>query len=154
MGTADHVPGVLRRLGAEFHIEKLAIKPGRPALFATTPTGTLVFALPGNPVSALIGFELLVRPALAALQGHVGERPRRATGVLRGRVAPTADRRTFLPAIAKWTPDGKLEARPLTWRGSGDIFGVAGANAFIVCPPNAPGVSDGGTIEIMPLDWS
>lgn len=154
MGTADHVPGVLRRLGVEFRIEKMAIKPGRPAVFATTPTGTLVFALPGNPVSALIGFELLVRPALAALQGRVGERPRRARGVLRGQVAATADRRTFLPAAANWAAGGELEARPLRWRGSGDIFGVAGANAFIVRPPNAPGVSDGGTVEVMPLDWS
>ncbi len=156
MGTADHVPDVLRRCGAEFRIEKMAIKPGRPAVFATTPTGTLVFALPGNPVSAFLGFELLVRPALAALQGRSGERPKRASAVLRGEteVAATSNRRTFLPAITNWTEAGRMEVRPLRWRGSGDIFGVTGANAFIVRPPNAPPVPDGGTVEVMPLNWS
>jgi len=58
MGVKDLVPDVLLELGAVFHFRKLAIKPGRPVIFATMPNGTSVFALPGNPASAFVGFEL------------------------------------------------------------------------------------------------
>lgn len=153
-GTADHVPAVLRRCGAEIRIEKLGIKPGRPAIFATAPTGTLIFALPGNPVSAFLGFELLVRPALAAREGRVGERPLRASGVLRGEIAATQDRRCFWPASATWAAAGHLEVRPLRWRGSGDIFGVAGANAFVERLPRSSAASDGERVTVVPLIWS
>ncbi len=152
MGAFDFVPEVLEECGARFHIKKMAIKPGRPIHFATLADGTLIFALPGNPVSAFVGFELLVRPALAALQGRVDAISALVQARLKGAVTATRDRRTYLPARVEITDDGLWEVEPLSWRGSGDAFGLAGANAMIVRPPNVDGADGGETVSIIVLD--
>ncbi len=152
MGAFDFVPEVLEQCGARFRIQKMAIKPGRPIHFATTEEGRLIFALPGNPVSAFVGFELLVRPALAALQGRTGRVPKPVQTQLRGRVSATRDRRAYVPAQVEITDDGLNVVEPLSWRGSGDAFGLAGANAMIVRPPNVPSAGNGETVAILLLD--
>jgi molybdopterin molybdotransferase len=152
MGAFDFVPEVLKQCGAVFHIQKMAIKPGRPVIFATAPTGTLIFALPGNPVSAFLVFELVVRPALAALQGRVGEVPPLVRATLRGAVAPTTNRRTYLPARVRVDRDGRWETEPLSWQGSGDSFGMARANAMIMRPPEADGLKSGDTVSVILLE--
>lgn len=152
MGAFDFVPEVLISLGATFHIHKMAIKPGRPSIFATMPDGTPVFALPGNPISALVGFELLVRPALAAQQGRSGVLPRLVSATLKGAISAIRDRRTFVPARASVDDRGQWVAETLSWHGSGDALGVATANALIVRPPRADRAADGATVSIMLLD--
>ena len=152
MGAFDFVPEVLEQCGARFHIQKMAIKPGRPIHFATTDDGTLIFALPGNPVSAFVGFELLVRPALAALQGRTGRIPKPIQAQLRGALSATRDRRAYLPARIEISDDGLYVVEPLSWRGSGDAFGLAGANAMIVRPPNVASAGNGQTVSILLLD--
>ena len=152
MGAFDFVPEVLSSLGATFHIHKMAIKPGRPSIFATMPDGTPVFALPGNPISALVGFELLVRPALAAQQGRSGVLPRLVSATLKGSMAAVRDRRTYVPARASVDDRGQWMAETLSWHGSGDALGVATANALIVRPPHADRSADGATVSIMLLD--
>lgn len=152
MGAFDFVPEVLTSLGATFHIHKMAIKPGRPSIFATMPDGTPVFALPGNPISALVGFELLVRPALAAQQGRSGVLPRLVSATLKGSVSAAGDRRTYVPARASVDDRGQWVAETLSWHGSGDALGVATANALIVRPPRADRAADGATVSIMLLD--
>jgi molybdopterin molybdotransferase len=152
VGERDFVPRVLREMGAEFHIEKIKIKPGRPILFAGFPRGPLVFALPGNPVSAFVGFELLVRPALAALEGRPGRIPRPFPAVLRGSLPAAADRRTFWPAHATVQDDGQWCAEALPWGGSGDPFGMAGANALLTQPPHSPALQSGGSVSILLLE--
>ena len=152
MGEYDFVPGVLEELGARFHIHKMAIKPGRPTIFATMPDGTLVFALPGNPASAFVGFELLVRPALAALEGRPGMTPPGVRATLRGTVQPTRDRRTYLPARARVTSNGGWEVEPVSWHGSGDGLGMAAADALIVRSPNAEAVQTGDAVLILLVD--
>ncbi len=151
MGAFDFVPDVLKELGMEFHVERMAIKPGRPTIFATTPAGKLVFALPGNPVSALVGFHLLVVPALTALQGRP-IRPPLVRALLRGELSATGDRRTFRPARIGLTANGEYEARVLSWQGSGDIIGMAHANALIVQPPRSPAGRDGSPVNVLLLD--
>ncbi|MCH8243520.1 MAG: molybdopterin molybdenumtransferase MoeA, partial [Planctomycetes bacterium] len=152
MGAFDFVPEVLTSLGATFHIHKMAIKPGRPSIFATMPDGTPVFALPGNPISALVGFELLVRPALAAQQGRSGVLPRLVSATLKGSISAVRDRRTYVPARASVDDRGQWVAETLSWHGSGDALGVATANALIVRPPRADRAADGATVSIMLLD--
>lgn len=66
MGVADYVPGVLQEAGFELHFHKLRIKPGKPLWFGRHREGTLVFALPGNPISSQVGFKLFVEPWLRA----------------------------------------------------------------------------------------
>ncbi|MFH1108174.1 MAG: gephyrin-like molybdotransferase Glp [Planctomycetota bacterium] len=151
MGTLDFVPDVLREFGATFHVHKMAIKPGRPTIFATMPDGKLVFALPGNPVGAFVGFELLVRPALAALQGRPAVPPL-VRAVLQGSIAATSNRRSYIPARARVNEVGEWEVRTLSWQGSGDSLGMAAANALIMRPPQAEAVKSGDAVLMLLLD--
>jgi len=152
MGTLDLVPGVLAELGVSIHVRRISIKPGRPTVFGTHPGGALVFALPGNPVSAFIAFELLVRPALAVMQGRSDECARPFAALLEGTMESTSHRRSYWPARAFVRNDGRWEAVKLPWQGSGDSFGMAKANALIVRPANSPAVSDGQEVSIHLLD--
>jgi molybdopterin molybdotransferase len=152
VGAFDFVPEVLREHGATFHVHKMAIKPGRPTIFATTAAGKLVFALPGNPVSAFVGFELLVRPALARLQGRDDVIPRAVRAKLIGALPGTADRRSFHPARAAITESGGWEVHTLSWHGSGDSLGMAGANALIERAPDSPAARNGEEVSIDLLD--
>lgn len=149
MGAFDFVPAVLEELGATLHIRKMAIKPGRPIIVATAPNGCLVFALPGNPISAFVGFELLVRPALAALEGRTGEFPRPVRGRLMSGLGANGARRAFRPARVTVTADGEYEAEPLSWHGSGDVFGMGGADGLIMQPPDTSPMTAGEQVSVL-----
>lgn len=151
MGTYDFVPEVLESCGVAFHFRKLAIKPGRPTIFGTTADGTLVFALPGNPMSAFIGFELLVKPALWLLRGY-RRFPAPVSARLVGRISANAARRSYRPATAHVDNDGHWSVEPVSWHGSGDSIGTANANALIVRPPEAPAVEPGEAVSVILLD--
>jgi molybdopterin molybdotransferase len=89
VGRHDLVRGALAALGVDELFWRVAVRPGKPVAFGVRGS-TLVFGLPGNPVSVLVGFELFVRPALLALQGAVDPGPqwlpgRLAVGVRRDR---------------------------------------------------------------------
>ncbi len=86
VGPHDLVRATLAELGAEEVFWRVAVKPGKPIAFAVRGD-TLVFGLPGNPVSSLVGFELFVRPAVRALQGARAPAPDFLTGRLVGRCA-------------------------------------------------------------------
>jgi len=152
VGPLDYVPDVLKECGATFHIQKLRVKPGRPLVFATTADGTLVFGLPGNPTSAFVCFELMVRPALAALQGRANELPRIVEAVLQDSLRGTGDRQAYLPARANVNGDGAWEVAPVSWRGSGDSMGLACSNALIIREPGAPAASRGDDVSFILLD--
>jgi len=152
MGAFDYVPEILEQCGACFHIRKMAIKPGRPTLFATTQNGTLVFALPGNPMSAFVAFELLVRPALAARQGRPGVFSPMVSATLKGSITATRDRRSYCPARAWVEEDGGWAVETLSWQGSGDALGTAGANALVMRPPQSREARSGDDVAIMLLD--
>lgn len=150
MGAFDFVPQVLRELGAAVHFHKISIKPGRPTLFATLPGGQLVFALPGNPVSAIVAFRLLVAPALAALQGR-NEVLQSRQATLRGVLPADGQRLAYYPARVTVDGNGGYIAHLLSWHGSGDALGMAGAEAFVVRPPGSPPAQDGDAVQFIPL---
>lgn len=152
MGDRDFVPEVLRACGCTFHIHKLAIKPGRPTIFATAPSGTLVFALPGNPASGFVGFELLVRPALRAWDGAGAQRPLLVSAMARGGCPGAGGRRSYHPARAWVDAHGQWCVERVSWGGSGDALGLAKANAMIACAPGAPDVPEGAPVSVMLLD--
>ncbi len=162
MGAFDFVPEVLEMCGATMRFRKLTIKPGRPTLFATGPDGTPVFALPGNPGGAFVAFELIVRPALAIMEGRPAAAPKTITAALCGTLAPTSARRTYIPArVTEETRDHRVEAgatqrtvTPLSWHGSGDSIGMTSATALVVRPPNAAQVADGEDVAIHVLEAS
>ena len=152
MGDFDFVPGMLHDCGVRFVVQKMTIKPGRPTIFGVAPDGAPVFALPGNPVSTFVGFCLLARPALAAMQGRPRELPRAVAAKLRGTIAATGDRQSYSPARIDVGPDGTLTAQPLRWLGSGDPFGMAYADGMIVREAGAGPANDGETVRILLIE--
>ncbi len=152
MGAFDFVPEVLERCGVTFHIRKMRIKPGRPVIFGTTGDGTAVFALPGNPVSAMVAFVLLVEPALSALQGRKELELTRVSAALDGTLGRTSDRRTFRPGSLTVGEDGLYRVMPVSWKGSGDLFGMVGSNALIEQPPDSEGRQVGDAVTVIPMD--
>jgi molybdopterin molybdotransferase len=131
-GKFDLVPGALDELGVTAHFHKVRMKPGKPLLFGTRGD-TLVFGLPGNPVSALVCFELFVRPALRKLAGHADPGPRTARLPLAAAVAEVNDRPTYRPAKLEPAEVG-WAVRPLEGGSAPDLRGMAPADALLVLP--------------------
>ena len=148
MGKYDLVEQVLADLGAEFHFTGVAIRPGRPAVFATC-RNKLVFGLPGNPVSTMVTFELFVLPAIDLLGGALP----RPVPVFRAKLATPAREKGpmvhFLPARIEW--EGReARATQLRWQGSGDIVALALANGFLVIGPERPEIEAGEWVDVLP----
>jgi molybdopterin molybdotransferase len=131
-GKLDLVPGVLQEAGVEPHFHKVEMKPGKPVFFGTRGD-TLVFGLPGNPVSALVCFELFVRPALRRLAGHAEAGPFIVRAALAEDFAYRTDRPTYHPACLDVAETG-WHVRAVPWYGSPDLRGLTKANAFVIFP--------------------
>jgi molybdopterin molybdotransferase len=136
-GKLDLVPGVLSDLGVRIDFHKVEMKPGKPMLFGVKEHGssrpsTLVFGLPGNPVSALVCFELFVRPALRGLMG-LEPGPKMVQATLAEDYTYRTDRPTYHPARLEVTERSwRVWATP--WFGSPDLRGVTPSNAFVLLP--------------------
>jgi molybdopterin molybdotransferase len=135
VGDHDFVKAALAALGAEQHLWLVNMRPGKPITFATLPSplkGTLpVFGLPGNPVSAMVTFELFVRPAIRRMAGHA--RVMRPTRVARA-LAPIANpgrRRGYLRVVLR-EQGGVLGARLTGEQGSGILRSMAEADGLAV----------------------
>jgi molybdopterin molybdotransferase len=148
MGKYDLVEQVLSDLGAEFQFTGVAIRPGRPAVFATC-RGKLVFGLPGNPVSTMVTFELFVLPAIDLLSGAAP----RPLPLFRAKLATPVHEKGpivhFLPARIEWEgPEAQVAQLP--WQGSGDIVALALANGFLVVAPERPDIAPGEWVDVLP----
>jgi molybdopterin molybdotransferase len=129
-GKYDLVEKVLEDLGAEFFFDSVAIRPGKPVVFGWC-RGKPVFGLPGNPVSTMVTFELIVVPAIDVLSGHsAGPIP-----IFEAKLVHPLDERPpfahFLPARVSW-PNGVPTVEAIHWEGSGDIGAVVRGNSFLV----------------------
>jgi len=132
VGDRDLVRETLRELGAQEVFWKVAIQPGRPAAFAVAGR-CLVFSLPGNPVAALLTFELLVRPALRKLAGCRVPLPQARLAVLAEDVQPRADRLTLRRVRLTDTPDG-LVATTAGPQATGFISTLSAADGVAFIP--------------------
>ena len=101
----DFVKDVQDELGVERRLWGVAMKPGKPLVFGVRG-GTLVFGLPGNPVSAMVSFELFVRPALASTDGVSQDHPPSLPSDHRGGRSPTPDGRIYVVRVRAWREDG------------------------------------------------
>jgi molybdopterin molybdotransferase len=148
VGKYDFAGQALAGLGAEFYIQGVALRPGKPLVFGRA-AGTFFFGLPGNPVSTYITFELFARPAIAAFGGAT----HKAVVFLRARLAQPlkvkAGLTTFLPARLA-CPSGDPVVSPVGWQGSGDLVGVAAANCFLVVHPEQTNLAAGDWVDVMP----
>jgi molybdopterin molybdotransferase len=154
-GVKDLVPGVLAELGVKEHFHKVRMKPGKPLWFGTREAGgrtTLVFGLPGNPVSTYVSFVLFVAPALKSLAGDrvkpsVPERyPITAPFRHRGGRPTFHPSRLAFPGKEK-TPSLEL----LDWKGSADLATLARAHFLAVLPEGDYQLAQGDEVAAIML---
>jgi molybdopterin molybdotransferase len=151
MGKYDLVETVLKDLGAEFYFDAVAIRPGKPAVFARCKNA-LVFGLPGNPVSTMVTFELFVAPALAELCGSTAPELPLLQAKLGEPVKVNPGLTHFLPARVTWPDPEKVaaaEVKPLRWQGSGDTATMAQANGFLVVPADSEAIAAGEYVSVL-----
>ncbi|PCE13849.1 molybdopterin biosynthesis protein [Microbacterium sp. SZ1] len=146
-GAYEPVRGAFDGRG-EIEFASVAMQPGKPQAFGVLGAGTLVFGLPGNPVSVAVSFEVFVRPALLALQGRAEiHRPRASFTADAGWTTPPG-RRQYLPAVVDLAA---RTVRPATAGGSGSHLagGLARAHAFAIVPADVERVAAGDAIDVM-----
>lgn len=145
MGQLDLVKPYLAERGT-IHFGRVRAKPGKPVTFATVD-GVPIFAMPGFPVSALVSFEIYVRPALLKMAGHTRlHRPRRWV-TLTHAVPHAAGRTEFQRAIVTREGDGRYTAITTGLQGSGRLLSMHGANALLVLPYQQGDFPAGAEVE-------
>ena len=148
VGEFDFVKAALDGLGATTRFWRVAMKPGKPIVFASL-RGKPFFGLPGNPVSCMVGFHLFVRPAIRKMMGVRRTRLMRPTveAELTNDVRSTGDRRTFQRAVVEWQ-DGRLVATTKAAQGSGVLSSMVGANGLVVVPEGVREISAGNLVTV------
>ncbi len=149
VGPHDLVRSILRSLGVEEVFWGVAVKPGKPLAFGVRGA-TLVFGLPGNPVSSLVGCELFVRPAALALQGASEPGPVYREARLAAAVKRNARRDELLRARTRFTDDGVV-VEPVTGQESHMIVRAAGADALVLSPRGDGELPVGSHVRYFPL---
>lgn len=150
VGPHDLVRQTLARLGAEEVFWGVAMRPGKPLSFGVRGD-TLVFGLPGNPVSSLVGAMLFLVPALRALQGSEHPEPPFRTGVLAASAARRASRDDFQRARLERS-GGEVLLRPLQGQDSHMIARAAAADALVHVPRGSGELAAGASVRYLPLD--
>jgi molybdenum cofactor synthesis domain-containing protein len=154
VGAYDFTKPALREIGAQFFFERVALRPGKPTVFARLPNGTLFFGLPGNPVSVSVTFNLFARAAILAMQSASDTAlPEDWARLARG-VKGAGERDSYLPALLHTDETGTLSATPLKWGGSSDFIGFVSATALIVVPRNTGELEAGTLVKVMQLPQS
>jgi molybdopterin molybdotransferase len=151
MGIYDFTKATLKELEAQIFFERVSLRPGKPTVFARLPNGTLVFGLPGNPVSASVTFNLFARTALLAMQGSKEPAMVEEWAVLTQSAKGSIERESYLPAQLQTSKDGQLLAEPLKWGGSSDFVAFARANALIIVPQGVKALAENSRVNIIRL---
>lgn len=152
MGRYDFIPETLRALGADILFHKVAMRPGKPLLFARLPGGILYFGLPGNPVSSAVGMRFFVEPAIRALLGLPPERP------LRAPLAESVDKKPGFCMLQKTRlqcdDQGQLSATVMKGQESFRIRPMLQSNAWAVLPEQDASLPAGAVVELYGLSGS
>jgi len=151
MGEKDYVQFLVRELGIDVKFHRWLVKPGKPLLFGTYDNGRRVFiGLPGNPVSVLVNFYLLVYPVMRKLQGAQQLFKPTITAVLtkpfRRR---NAKRREFIRVKLTFTPGGTVLAEPYKNVSSGDILSMSFADGLAVIPEGVKEINEGEYVTVI-----
>jgi len=148
-GRYDLIPQAVTQLGGEIIFHKVAIRPGKPLLFARFPNGKLLFGLPGNPIAAAVGLRFFVAPALHRLQGLPAETF--PTAVSAGPIRKRAELYFFGKASAFADADGRLHASLLPGQESFRIAPLSRANCWAIVPEGRADIAAGELVQIAPL---
>ncbi len=149
MGDYDFTKAVFKDLGAEMNFWKLAIRPGQPLAFGKIQ-GKLAFGLPGNPVSSMVTFEQLVRPAMLKMAGHRSYGRPVVQAVFQEKFSKRTDRRHFLRGVLS-RQKGVLTVRTTGDQGSGILTSMVKANGLIDVPEDVERLSPGDTVSVQVL---
>jgi len=142
-GTFDFVPHILEELGVKLFFDRVAIQPGKPTVFGRRGD-TLVFGMPGNPVSTFIVFEVLVRPVLYRTMGY-HYLPRITKGVIaKDFKRKRTERTAYVPV--KLNQENAIE--PVEYHGSAHLSALASANALLKIPRGQKIISKGTTVYV------
>ncbi|HJU74342.1 MAG TPA: gephyrin-like molybdotransferase Glp [Gemmatimonadaceae bacterium] len=150
VGEYDYVRQVLASLGAELKFWRVRMRPGAPLGFGTV-RGVPWIGLPGNPVSAMVTFELFVRPALRKMLGFKRLFRRPVQAILEEPVAIQAKLTHFLRAVLRVREDGQMGVRLTGPQGSAILTSMAKANALLVVPEDCQSAIPGDLMTALPL---
>ena len=146
MGRYDFVPQALAKLGAQTLFHKVAIRPGKPLLFARLPDGALLFGLPGNPIAVAVGLRFFVEPALRVMLGLPAETPYRAP--LRHAYNKKPRLRFHLKSRLTLDAQGRLAVDVLDGQESYRIAPLSEANAWAVVPADVDALPAGALVDV------
>jgi molybdopterin molybdotransferase len=149
MGDYDFTKAVFKDLGAEMNFWKLAIRPGQPLAFGKIQ-GKLAFGLPGNPVSSMVTFEQLVRPAMLKMGGHRSYGRPVVQAVFHEKFSKKPDRRHFLRGILT-REEGVFTVRTTGDQGSGILTSMVKANCLIDVPEEIERLNPGDQVTVQLL---
>jgi molybdopterin molybdotransferase len=146
VGKYDYVKSVLKELRVRIKFWRVNIKPGMPLVFGTHK-GTLVFGLPGNPVSTGVTFLQFVRPALRRMLGREDLWPMRHTAILSRSLNKSDGKRHYLRGIAR-QKNGKLHVTTTGTQSSGAMSSLSKGNCLIIVPEKVTRIKQGDTVEV------
>jgi len=149
MGDKDFVKAILNEI-ASVHFRRLFMKPGKPFNFATAADGTLIFGLSGNPVSALVEFEVFIHSAIRAMTGDPRPEPATAIATLDHDVDST-DRLEYQRGDVWVDESGLLRARNTGSQASARLMSLVGANAFLLIQPREAPYQAGERVPVILL---
>ena len=156
VGDFDHVRSVNRELGIEELFWGVAIKPGKPLYFGLARRSrrkpVVVFGLPGNPVSALVTFELFVKRALRVITGELDQAPKTQIARLAQPLTKQPSRLEFVRGRLS-REAGELSVAAVRGQQSHMLSGLTAADCLILFPRDETKMSAGTLVEIIPLDW-
>jgi len=150
MGVYDFTKKALSALGAQIFFERVSLRPGKPTVFARLGR-TLVFGLPGNPVSVSVTFNLFARTAIRAMQGASVAALTEEQAVLGRSVKGAIERASYLPAELRTDETGRLVAEPLRWGGSSDFVAFTRADALVIVEQGVKAVEAGSVVRVVRL---
>jgi molybdopterin molybdotransferase len=148
VGPHDHVKPAFEACGIDEVFWRVRIKPGKPLWFGRRGS-TLVFGLPGNPLSAIVCTALFVLPALRLLRGESDPGPRFDRGRLGEPAGPSDNRTTFLIAKLIAGADGVLEAWPTERQGSHMTGALGASDGFAVAPHGSGSLPAGAAVDLL-----
>ncbi|HLN88441.1 MAG TPA: gephyrin-like molybdotransferase Glp [Candidatus Binatia bacterium] len=148
VGGLDLVPDAVNRLGKPgVVVHGVALRPAMPTAVAMLE-GKPVLILSGNPVAAVIGFEVFGRPLISKMLGMIKTEPRPiVNAVLLRRITSALGRKTYV-RVRVFMKNGGLVAEPVSAKGSGSISTMTQSNGYVIVPENREGVSEGETVIV------
>ena len=150
VGDADLVRSALEKVG-NIQFWKIAMKPGKPLAFGKI-NNAYFFGLPGNPVSVIVTFYLIVRPALLQLMGTTLKTPLRLSAHCTANIKKIPGRQEFQRGQLNTDREGRLTVEPASKQQSHNLSGLVKSNCFIILDAECDGVKIGETVNVEPID--